>query len=250
MEDNYIIPLFISGTIMFVVFVFFIIFFIIISKQRRNNLFLEKKKAIFEEQERTMSQISREVHDNLGGLLNLAMMNIHVIRTQTTGDNQKEAIDNAGSIITQLIADAHNISYSLNSNYIKKRGLFDVLKSQLKYISSSRNIKCDIEITGNDNNFTEEEELLIYRIAQEALQNSVKHAAASQLNIVLGYASDEFTMTIADNGIGCNENGPSSGIGIMNMKERAKILNGVLDIKSPPCEGLSVRLTIKHNRSK
>lgn len=235
---------------MFVVFVFFIIFFILISKQRRNNLFLEKKKAIFDEQERTMSQVSREVHDNLGGLLNLAMMNVHVIRTYAVDENQKEAIENAGNIITQLIVDAHNISYAMNSNYIKNRGVFDVLKSQIKYISSSKNIKCGIEITGNENNFSADEELLIYRIAQEALQNAIKHANATQLNIWLSYEQDQFLMRITDNGVGyaTYSNLPIDGIGQINMRERAKILNGTLDIKTGAGEGFTVTLIIKHKK--
>lgn len=242
MKANFVLPLTIAATVCFVILVFFLIFFILIHKQKRNKMKMEKQKAIFEEQERTMSQLSKEVHDNLGGYLNLAMMNIHVIKEYQIDDEHDEATRNVGNIITQLISEVQNISHSMNNNYIRNRGLFDVLKGQLKYIAASRNIKCDIEMSGEEDFLSADKQLLVYRIAQEAIQNAIKHSEASKLTINLMYSSISFKMTISDNGIGFSKETLSTGIGLMNMRERTHMLNGTLNIISAPGAGCTIEL--------
>jgi len=245
MKDNFILPLAIAATVCFVILVFFLIFFILIHKQKRNKMKMEKQRAIFEEQERTMSQLSKEVHDNLGGYLNLAMMNIHVIKEYPLNDEHDEAANNVGNIITQLISEVQNISHSMNSNYIKNRGLFDVLNGQLKYIAASRNIKCNVEISGEEDFLNTNEQLLVYRIAQEAIQNAIKHSEATKLTINLNYTLTSFIMIISDNGIGFNKEALAlGGIGLMNMQERANMLNGTLNITSAPTLGCAVELVM------
>jgi signal transduction histidine kinase len=207
---------------------------------------MEKQRAIFEEQERTMSQLSKEVHDNLGGYLNLAMMNIHVIKEYQVDDEHDEATRNVGNILTQLISEVQNISHSMNSSYIKNRGLFDVLKGQLKYIDAARNIKCDIEISGEEDFLNADKQLLVYRIAQEAIQNAIKHSEASTLTINLMYSSTGFKMTVSDDGVGFSKEALSTGIGLMNMRERAHMLNGLLNIISASGAGCTIEL--KMNR--
>lgn len=244
MKDNFILPLSLAATVLFVILIFFIVFFVLIHQRNKHRLKNEKNRAIFEEQERTMSQVSKEVHDNLGGFLNLAMMNIEVVKGLPLNPKQKEAINNAGNIITQLIVEVQNISHVMNSNYIMSRGLFDILNSQMKYISSTKNMKCDIDIIGEDELLGADEQLVVYRIAQEAIQNALKHSGATKLSISLAYTAPQFTMQISDNGSGFDTQSLSSahGIGLMNMQERAHLLGGSLEIHSEPGRGCTIKL--------
>jgi len=245
MTDHAVLKLSVAATVMFVILVFFILCFILIHYQKRNKMKMERQKAIFNEQERTMTQLSREVHDNLAGFLNLAMMNLHLLMSGKLDDDQKEAGTNAANILTQVLTDVHNISHSMNSNYIKSRGLFDVLNSQLKYISSFKSIQCKVKETGERDILSPEEQLIIYRIAQEGIQNTVKHSGATKLDIVLGYKPSLFTMSIKDNGEGFNKEAVLIyGIGLMNMQERAHMLGANLEIGTAPGKGCTIMLTL------
>lgn len=250
MTDHAMLELSLAATVMFVILVFFIICFILIHYQKKNKMRMERQRAIFNEQERTMSQLSREVHDNIAGFLNLAMMNLHLLTSGDLDGDQKEAGANAINILTQVLTDVHNISHSMNGNYIKSRGLFDVLNSQLKYISSSKSIQCRMEETGETDILTPEEQLLIYRIAQEGIQNTIKHSGATELDIVLNYSPALFIMSIKDNGEGFNkEEVLVDGIGLMNMRERAHMLHANLEIDSAPGKGCTITLALKPKKS-
>ncbi len=260
MNDKYLIPLFISGTILLMLFVFFIVIYLVVQKQKQNKYYLEKNRMIFdhqnkiliartEEQERTMDQMSKEIHDNVGQLLNFTKMNMRVIAKYATDNEQKILIDKAMSLLDQVIKDTHNISHSLNSGFIKANGLISVLEEELECINISKELQCKIEVVGDHKAFDPKKELLIYRIAQEAIHNITKHAKASQLCIKLNYERDDFSMSISDNGIGFGKDKiyELNGIGFQNMLHRAMLLNGSLDIDSVPLGGCTI--TFRANSS-
>ena len=124
------------------------------------------------------------------------------------------------------------------------------MKNELDYISLSQEINCNFEVTGNKVDFSAEKELLIYRIAQEAIHNTLKHANATSLGIRISYQPDGiFTMNISDNGVGFDQEKTMSynGIGLVNMYQRAELLNGNINIRSEPFAGSTITLTINHN---
>ena len=254
-NDNYLEIVFLSGTILLVLFAFFITFYLIIHKRKQNAYHLERNKMIFdhqnklltariEEQERTMDQMSKEIHDNIGQLLNFTKMTMFAIAKYTTDNRQTALVDKAKGLLDQIIKDTQNLSHSLNSDYIKTHGLITVLQEEIDSINFSKEILCTIEVKGIHKTFDPDKELLMYRIAQEAIHNITKHAQAAELVITLTYHSDEFSMSIADNGIGFEKSKmyELNGIGFLNMLNRAKLLNGTLDIESQPMSGCVVTL--------
>jgi two-component system, NarL family, sensor kinase len=258
MNDKYLLPLFVSGTILLVLFVFFIIAYLLVQKQKQNAYQLEKSRLIYnhqnkllhvriEEQERSMDQVSKEIHDNVGQLLNLTKMNMHPIAKRATDPDQRTLIDNTRALIDQLINEVRSISHSLNTDYIKANGIVSVLEEETRFIMNSHDIRCQVNLSGDNKAFDPEQELFIYRIAQEAIHNVIKHAHASELTIDLTYEPELFTMSITDNGKGfeLNEIYELKGIGFLNMMQRAKLLNASLDIQSQPSKGCTITLTMK-----
>jgi len=257
MSDNPVILVFVSGTLLLALFALFIITYSLVQKQKQNAYQLEKSAMIYnhqnklliarvEEQENTMDQISKEIHDNLGQLLGLLKMNIIGIGKRATGDDQLRLIETTKKLADHLLRDVQSISHSMNSDFIKKRGLINVLEDELEYLSVSCEIKCSIEKTGEQKTFKPDKELLIYRIAQEAIHNVNKHSYANELSIALEYEDNTFVMKIADNGKGFEKQKiyDLNGIGFLNMFHRAKLLNGSLDIESAPGEGCTIALRL------
>jgi NarL family two-component system sensor histidine kinase LiaS len=88
----------------------------------------------------------------------------------------------------------------------------------------------------------------LYRIAQEALNNTLKHADASEVSVYLKSCSDGIDLKIADNGIGFDQNliDPSRGLGIENMRTRAERLGGQFTLESSPHQGTQVSVSIRY----
>lgn len=243
MNDPQIIPVFVSGTILLVLFAFFIIAYLLVQKQKQNAYGVERRAMIYEhqkkiltaridEQEHTMSQMSKEIHDNIGQLLHFTKMNVFAINKYAVDQDQILLIEKTQKLLDLLIKDVNNISHSLNSDYIKGHGLIKIIEEEMEYIKLSAEIDCQLAVAGSHIDFDSRNELLIYRIVQEATQNVMKHSKATQLCIKLDYQPEIFTLKISDNGLGFSKSKifELNGIGFLNMLERAKLLNGNLHI--------------------
>lgn len=257
MQDNYLIPLFLSGTILLVLFVFFIIAYLLVHKKKQNIFELEKSKMAFDhqnkilqaridEQEETLNMMSKEIHDNIGQLLGFSILNVTAIEQLATDKEQARLVNNTLDLLGQIKAGVHHISHSLNTEFIKRRGLLTVLKEETERINYSQQMKCSIAVHGTLVIMKPESELLIYRIAQEALHNATKYAQASELTIDLTYEDTGFVMRVADNGVGFHKDTiyELKGIGFQNMLQRAQMLKAELEIVSSPGEGCSITLRI------
>lgn len=221
-----------------------------INKQKHNKLELEKNSLLLqyqkvrtEEQERTMNQISREIHDNMGQQLNLVCRNILVALDHAKESTQIELLQSCLPVVNDLISEAQSISHSLNSKFIMKRGLYDALYQLVEYSNWSKT-QIVLDTEGDSYLLSEENQLYVFRIAQEAIQNAIKHAGATLIQVFLDFQPHAFKMTIHDNGKGFNNAKYTSGIGLENMYERAKILNGDLQVTSDLITGTTVTLNI------
>ncbi len=259
MNSESLIPFFISVVLILALFVVFIVMYLVIQKQKEQAHIAEKKrletdhqnkllKTRVEEQEQTMDQISKEIHDHIGQLLSFAKMNMFVVRKHAEKAEQIETIENVKKLLDQLIVDVRNISHNLSGEFIKKRGLANLLEEEISYINISDGVRCSLHVEGQPVALHSEKELLVYRIAQEAMHNCTKHSKATTQDITLSYSPDEFAMNIADNGVGFDTQKiyELKGIGFLNMLQRAKLLNGTLDIQSRPGAGCKIILRVPH----
>ncbi len=119
MNNQSLVPFFVTGTLLMVVFVFFLIAFLIVQKGKQNKQENEMLYARIDEKERTMQTISMEIHDNVNQMLNLTRMTLRMINKHAVPE-QVELLKQAGDILDNLIIDVHNISHTLNTEYLKK----------------------------------------------------------------------------------------------------------------------------------
>ena len=260
MNDQYIIPLFVAGSLLLTLFAFFLIAYLVVQKNKQNAYILEKRQMIFdhennilrtkiEEQENTMDQISKELHDNIKSVLGFSQMSMYNIANLATDKTQAAMIDKTNGIIGSAIESLHNISHSLNSNFVRNIGLVETMTKELEQVRLLKNVTYTIEVLGEPVPMSPDKEINIFRIAQEAIQNCLKHARATNLTFVLNYQPDYFSMKIADNGVGFDKDKifAMKGLGFLNMFQRARYVHGTLEVHSVPQQGSSVILTINNN---
>ena len=260
MSNQYVIPLFVAGSLLLTLFAFFLIPYLLVQTNKQNQYQLEKSQMIFdhennilrtkiEEQENTMDQISKELHDNIKSVLGFAQMSMYNIARLATDKEQGLLIDKTNKIIGDVIENLHNISHSLNSNFVRNIGLIDSVEKEIEHVRLSKKLDCSLEVTGDPIPMSPEKEVHIFRIAQEAIQNCIKHANATTLNFTFTYGADFFMMKISDNGKGFDKNKvyAMNGLGFLNMFQRARYVHGALEVQSAPSEGSTIMLTLNPN---
>ena len=230
---------------MAVIFVFGMIAFLILTQRKQNRKYREHLKALVAEKERTMSMISVEIHDNVCQVLNVARMNVHWLHNSAPPEH-KGRVEKIGQMLDTVILDTNNISHTLNSDFLKKKGLIQSLKVESEWVNNSKKIKCELTISGITERFGDDIEITLFRIAQEAINNTIKHANATYIHVALVYNTEDFSMTITDNGKGFDLTASKymDGLGKTSMLTRAKIVGGELSIESTIGKGTIISVTV------
>ena len=213
---------------------------------------LESKLEI---QEQTLKNISQEIHDNIGQALSLVKLNINTININEPAQIQNK-INDSRQLITKAIQDLRDLSKSLNTDYIVDSGLSKALEYQLDMIRKTGVYEVKFEIEGKQYRLGNQQELILFRIVQEVLNNIMKHAKATLIDVKLLFEPALFTLKIIDNGVGFDtskieHNDYSNlGLGVRNMHNRAKMINTHFQITSRPEQGTTVVLTLPVETSK
>ena len=244
-------------TIFIVVMVTFImiILFFLQKKQKgfKDNLMEAKAnyerelfKAQLEIQEQTFQEIAREIHDNVGQMLSLAKLGLGTLDIEKK-DESKSSILEISDILEKALEDLRHMSRSMNSEVIKNGGLIKSIESQVGYIQRGGRYNVHYTVNGVQIKMVVTKEIILFRIIQEAVNNIIKHAQASDICISLGYSKEMLIMQIKDNGRGFNLNEINSGSntinGLYNMQHRAKLIDSEFEIESQI--GIGTTITVK-----
>jgi two-component system, NarL family, sensor kinase len=207
---------------------------------------LESKLEI---QEQTLKNISQEIHDNIGQALSLVKLNINTININEPAQIQNK-INDSRQLITKAIQDLRDLSKSLNTDYIVDSGLSKALEYQLDLIRKTGVYEVKFDIEGKQYRLGNQQELILFRIVQEVLNNIMKHAKATLIDVKLLFEPALFTLKIIDNGVGFDTSRiehndyTNLGLGVRNMHNRAKMINTHFQITSTPEQGTSIVLTL------
>jgi signal transduction histidine kinase len=238
----------------------FVIFFLLMYMRRKAKSVLEKEQlrsgfqqtllqSQLEIQEQTLKNISQEIHDNIGQALTLAKLNLNTM--PGVSETQQESIITTKGIISKAISDLRDLSRSLNTDYIADMGLQKALEYELGLINKSTLIKTELKTEGQAFRMDKQKELILFRIVQEALNNTIKHAYAKNINAAINYNNDKLELSIIDDGKGfaiteqTTENG--AGLGLRNMQNRAKLIAAEFSISSSPENGTTIKIVMPVN---
>jgi signal transduction histidine kinase len=247
--------IFFSATAFFVFLAGFIIYFIVLyqKKQRQNKVERESLQANFRQeflkarleiQEQTFAHVSREIHDNITQVLSFVKLNLAMMGGTNT--DQQAKINENRELIAQVITDLRDLSKSLSFENITKQGLVKTIEIETGRINKSGLLNSTLLVEGDSYPLGEQRELVLFRIFQEALNNTLKHSGAKDLIIALQYIPEMFTLTLEDNGSGFLRDNLDSfmGAGLRNMENRASLIGAVAIINSEPGNGCSIKISL------
>ena len=254
-----------SATIVFLVFmiVFIIvmltfiikILFLVQKKQNghaqkllvvKSNYEMELSKAKMEIQEQIFKQISIEIHDNACQIVALARLGLGTLNLGNK-EEAKDSILEISDILEKALDELRHLSRSINGDVILNGGLAKSIEAQVGYIRKGGKYDIQLEIVGESTIIHDKKEIILFRIVQEALNNIIKHATASDICISLQYTRQFLKLQIRDNGKGFDLNEQYSGTkspnGIHNMQQRAKLIDSEFTINSQPNKGTQITIT-------
>jgi signal transduction histidine kinase len=221
------------------------------SKQLENNYKQELNKAQLEIQEQTFKNIGQEIHDNIGQVLSLAKLNVNTMDCSKP-TQLKERIISISELLSKAIQDLRDLSKSLHTDCISEMGLVKAIQYECELIKKISDYDAMLHVHGKPYSLPQQQELILFRIFQEVVNNTIKHAKASIITVHVYYQQNDFIMDIADNGTGFNifnldEN--KQGIGIRNMQNRARLIGAEYKMESAIGKGTTViiKLPVESN---
>lgn len=197
--------------------------------------------------------LSKEVHDSIGGSLAAIKMLLEA-RLQHADQNLPDDLPSLEKIIDYLsetIRESKRISYQMRSMALDDFGLAAAVAELIrKFREFYPHIEVEHQIQLLSQDITDEVQTVLYRVIQEALNNIGKHSKADYARIALNESRDRIRLQVVDNGIGFdfsrtfNSNQPLQGYGMLSMKERVEICNGMLQVQSGTGGGTSLTVRI------
>jgi signal transduction histidine kinase len=249
-NDQYVLFLFLATSAILSVFAVTLTVLLLIHRHRQTKSKLEKQELQFrhekellesriEVQEQSMSLISEELHDHIGQMLGLVKMHINILKKSLSAEAATTNINQADELLIKTIKGIRHISHSLNTGLIQQIGLVDQLEKDFDYIQDAADLRCSLQITGKPYSLKAEQNLLIYRIIQESIQNVIKHANASHLLLSMDYEPTRLTIRVKDDGEGflMSEKQQSQTLGLRNIASRCRLLKAQYEVNSLPEKG-------------
>jgi signal transduction histidine kinase len=202
-------------------------------------------QAQLEIQEQTLRNVSQEIHDNIGQVLSYVSLSLD--RASDLNDTQKNGlIAESRTLVNQSMNDLRDLSKSFSLDNIAANGLATTIKAEVIRLNKSRLINATLNISGDSYSAGENPELVLFRILQEFINNTLKHSRAKHLTIDLSYSTDMLVLKLADDGIGFNTESMKNkdGSGLRNIRNRAALIGAEVTSGSEIGKGSWVSMSL------
>lgn len=203
------------------------------------------------EEERT--EISREIHDELGQMLTALKMDLTLLARdirgagRATGDSQRliDALGSMSQLVDSTLRAVRRIARQLRPEVLDALGLVPAIEWQAGEFQSRTGIECTVEAADNLPIIKPEGRTSLFRIVQESLTNTARHANATAVRIRLTESENHIVLMVSDNGcgIGSRGSGGTTSLGLLGMRERATMIGGAFEVSGK--EGAGTTITVR-----
>jgi len=204
-------------------------------------------QGIIEAEEKERQRIAVELHDGVGQVMTAAWLNLNALKNEIafTTDTQANLFNTSLELVDGGCKEVRSVSHNMMPNALVKKGLINAVREFIQQINTNK-LSINLQTNGLNNPLPNHIETVLYRVIQESVNNVVKHANASNLEISINQEVDGVDVIIEDNGIGFNTKTPrdTDGIGLMNIKNRVQYLKGTVEWNSEPNKGTAVAIYI------
>lgn len=249
-SDNILVLLLIGISGVFII----VVSFIIIQIRNRNKLYLQKKKldeaeiahqtnllhSVIQFQEEDRKRIAQNLHDDVGGTL-------AVLRMLIANNEEKVAADDPQVVlIDRIIGNVRDISHTLSPQLLALLNLWEVVEDMCEHINKTGKLKIDFECAeaAKTDQWNGSTSLAIFRVIQELITNTIKHADATLINLNFDLSQNQLVIDYKDNGKGVDDVGIHDGMGMNNIISRLQMLGAGWEVHSEKNNGYHFMITL------
>ena len=206
--------------------------------------------AITSAQEDERMRLARELHDDTIQAVIALKQRVQLAQKSIKEQNGRQSLKELETLAEQTIENLRRLTRALRPIYLEDLGLVTALEMLTREISQSNPLTVEFQRTGNERRLSREVELSLYRIAQEALNNVVKHSRATYADLSIRYSGSEVTLVIKDNGNGFvapaspTEFATNGHFGLLGIHERADLIGARLGIESTQGQGTKIEIRL------
>ena len=217
----------------------------------KRNLEVNHQKAIIQSiiitQEEERKRIAQDLHDDISSKLNVINLNANLLKDGNLSPEEYTIVNNGILEATdKTLESARKIAHNLLPPILKEFGFKDAVEELADSFNNSRQINIEYTINYPKTFLTPQNELHLFRITQELINNSIRHGKANNSNINILHKNNQLIFNYTDNGIGFNSNNIDNkkGLGMKNIESRVSLLNGKYSIGSEIGKGFKIVIVI------
>lgn len=236
------------------------IFFFFVTYQKRllqKQLELNKVKHNQQEQilrntikaiEKERKRIAQDLHDEVGAMLSVVKLNVGRIERKSEEEKAKTLARETKNYLDDVITQVRRISRALLPPSLEKLGLFYALKELANWVNKSDQLQIECWKSGEQFRFESQQELAIFRVVQELMNNAIKHANATLIKVNTRFSNNTLAISFSDNGKGFKiKEITSTGLGLKNLASRSKMAGASFKMKSVEGKGTTAIIYLEIN---
>ena len=191
-------------------------------------------EAAINSQELERKRFARDLHDGFGQMI--SVLNINLKSLEKNGSDRYSIFENSTRVLQEMYKELKSICFNLMPETLIKKGVVDALKEFAQRINLTDKVYVTIDSFGVDERLSDVQEINLYRICQEWINNILKYSDATKINLQLTRDESEITLLIEDNGTGFDPKlvTESKGNGWKNIQSRSNLLGGIVELETTP----------------
>ncbi|HEY2035563.1 MAG TPA: sensor histidine kinase [Steroidobacteraceae bacterium] len=196
--------------------------------------------------EKEKSELARNLHDELGGLLTAAKMDLSWLQSRVPEPPLQERLGQLGGVLDEAMDLKRRVVEDLRPSLLDHFGLPTALRAYVDAACNKAGLRAELTLPDDGTPMPKETSIALFRIVQEGVTNIIRHAAARAVTLVFLLERDGYRFTLSDDGCGFDAADPKFrwSHGIMGMRQRVRALGGQFEIESAPGAGTTLRVTI------
>ena len=213
----------------------------------------EERDRIIAVEEDVRRRLARDLHDGPAQMMAALIMSANFVKEALARNALQHAIRELGEMLPvaeKALRQVRTLLFDLRPVILETQGLAPALESYAHRLREAEGLNVALKVGGEFGRLSHNAEVAIFSVVQEAITNAKKHAKATRIDIEVTPVNDSLTVTIRDNGVGFDVSGVASrydqrgSLGLLNMRERAQIVDGTLAISSKPGQGTAITLNL------
>jgi two-component system sensor histidine kinase UhpB len=194
-------------------------------------------------QEEERKRVARDLHDEVNQALTAILLRLEALM-QTAPPEIREGLEETKKLANQAMEELLQLARQLRPTALDDHGFVPAIQEQLRRFQAQHGVETHLETDGPLDDLGGDQQLVLYRVTQEALNNIARHARAATVSVAIARHDGNVWLSVRDDGTGFAVGSEERGLGLDGMAERARLVNGEFSIDAQPGQGTTLRLQV------